>query len=66
MTGPHRESTTGLPRWVRISGIIAGIVVLLIVILLLTSGPGGHGPGRHTPSGGLGQTPAPSVQAHRV
>jgi hypothetical protein len=61
MAGPDRESTTGPPRWVRISGIIAVVVVLLIVILLLTSGPGGHGPSRHAPSGGLGQTPASSV-----
>jgi hypothetical protein len=58
MAGADRESTTGPPRWVRISGIIAAVVVLLIVILLLTSGPRGHGPGRH---GGLAQTPASSL-----
>ena len=51
---PGQGSTTGPPRWVRIFGIIAAIVVLVIVILLLT---GGHGPRRHTPSGGLGQSP---------
>jgi hypothetical protein len=61
MAGPNRESTTGPPRWVRISGIIAAVVILLLVILLLTSGPGGHGPSRHTPSGGYGQTPAASL-----
>jgi hypothetical protein len=61
MAGPDRDTTTGPPRWVRISGIIAAVVVVLIVILLLTSGPGGHGPSRHAPSGGLGQTPASSV-----
>ena len=56
--GPDREPTTSSPRWVRIFGIIAAIVILLIAILLLT---GGHGPRRHTPSGGLGQTPVASL-----
>jgi hypothetical protein len=63
---PDRESTTGVPRWVRVAGIIAVVVVLLIVILLVTSGPGGHGPGRHAPSGGRGQTPASSLAARGV
>jgi hypothetical protein len=61
MAGLDRESTTGPPRWVRITGIIAAVVILLLVILLLTSGPGGHGPSRHTPSGGFGQMPATSI-----
>jgi len=47
--GPDRESTTGTPRWVKVFGIIALVVVLLFVILLFTRGPGGgHGPSRHT------------------
>lgn len=37
----------GTPRWVKVFGIIAVVVVLLFVILMLTRGPGGHGPGRH-------------------
>ena len=49
--GPDRESTTGTPRWVKVFGIIALVVVLLFVIALLT-GRGGHGPGRHTRSAG--------------
>ncbi len=52
--GPDRGSTTGTPRWVKVFGIITGVVVLLFVILLFTSGPGGHGPARHTPSGDAG------------
>jgi hypothetical protein len=44
---------------VRIFGIIAAIVIVLVVILLLT---GGHGPRRHTLSGGLGQTPVSSLR----
>ncbi|MGH3984729.1 MAG: hypothetical protein ACRDST_19120 [Pseudonocardiaceae bacterium] len=38
------------PPWVRAFGIIAFVLVLLFVILLLSGR--GHGPGRHTPSGG--------------
>jgi hypothetical protein len=61
--GPDRESTAGTPRWVKVFGIIALVVVLLFVILMFTRGPGGrHGPGRHTPSGDTGgQTPPSGV-----
>jgi hypothetical protein len=42
----------GTPRWVKVFGIIALVVVLLFVILMFTRGPGGrHGPGRHSPGG---------------
>lgn len=34
---------TGTPRWVKVSGIIAGVLVTLVVVMLLA----GHGPGRH-------------------
>jgi hypothetical protein len=44
----------GTPRWVKVFGIIALVVVLLFVFLMFTRGPGGHhGPGRHTPSSGV-------------
>ncbi|HEX9350241.1 MAG TPA: hypothetical protein VF877_03095 [Gaiellaceae bacterium] len=39
-----RASTTGAPRWVKVLGIIALILVLLVVVLLIG---GNHGPGRH-------------------
>ena len=42
------QPDTGTPRWVKMSGIV-GVVVLLVVIVLLVSG-GEHGPGRHLPS----------------
>ena len=35
------------PRWVKVFGIIALIVVLALVVLMFTRGPGGHGPARH-------------------
>ena len=54
--GPARSSTTGYPgtpRWVKVSGIIVLVLVLLVVGVLLVAtalglhtpgGPGGHGP----------------------
>lgn len=36
----------GMPRWVKVSGIIALAVVLLVIIIIFT---GEHGPGRHSP-----------------
>jgi hypothetical protein len=42
------------PRWVKIVGIIALVLVLLVGIMLLTGIGGDHGPGRHMPSGGAG------------
>ena len=64
--GPDRGPTTDTPRWAKVFGIIALVVVVLFLILLLTGGPGRHGPSRHT--GGLGghTSPAPSVTAHGV
>ena len=35
----------GAPRWVKVSAIIAGVLILLVVIALLVGGD--HGPGRH-------------------
>jgi len=35
-----------MPRWVKVSLIIAGAIVILIVIVLLFGGD--HGPSRHT------------------
>jgi hypothetical protein len=52
-----RRSTAGTPRWVKVSGIIAVIVLLLLVFLVLTRGAGGHGPSRHTSSDRVGGHP---------
>ncbi len=60
--GPGSTSTTGAPRWVKVFGIIALVVIALFVIALLGGGGGGHGPARHTSSGATGEgTPAFSV-----
>ena len=71
----------GTPRWVKVFGIIAIVLILLFVILLLT-GRSRHGPGSHTGSGGSGgytppvmnmasnghdhNTPPAQVRAHRA
>ncbi len=45
--GPTEDRPPSTPRWVKVFGIIAIVLVLLFVIMLLTGG-GGHGPGMHT------------------
>ena len=42
--GPGRvQEPIGMPRWVKVFGLVAVVVVVLVVVMLLT----GHGPGRH-------------------
>jgi hypothetical protein len=61
----NRPPYPGTPRWVKVFGIIAIFVVLLVVAMMLIGG-GEHGPARHTPSGDAGgQVPPSSVtEAH--
>jgi hypothetical protein len=42
--GSDRESTSRIPRWVWVSGIIVAVVVLAVVAIMLISG-GEHVPG---------------------
>ncbi|NHN33289.1 hypothetical protein [Paenibacillus agricola] len=46
---PTEDRPPRTPRWVKVSGIIAIVLVLLIVGLMLFGG-GQHGPMRHMPS----------------
>jgi hypothetical protein len=39
------RSTEGTPRWVKVFGIVAIVVVVLFVVLLIVGVP--HNPGRH-------------------
>jgi hypothetical protein len=40
----------GAPRWVKVSGIIVIVLVLLVIAVVFTGVGGPHGPGRHLPS----------------
>jgi hypothetical protein len=53
-----RGPTTGAPRWVKVFGIIALVLAMLVVVLLLSGG--NHGPGRHTSSGDAGDHTPPA------
>ena len=39
--------TSTTPGWVKVTAIIAVVVLALVVVLLITGRGGGHGPGRH-------------------
>jgi hypothetical protein len=62
---PTADRPPSTPRWVKVSGIIVGVLVLVFVILQLTGvgpGAGGHGPGMSGMHGGDGgDTPPASV-----
>jgi hypothetical protein len=50
MADPPRNTAAdaaGTPRWVKVAGIIALVLVLVFVVLKLTGVGGSHGPGRH-------------------
>jgi len=60
--GPSRTSTTsylGTPRWVKLSGIVVLVLVLLVAGVMAVAG-GEHGPMRHTPSGSPAAPGAPA------
>ncbi len=55
----NRPQYPGTPRWVKVLGITVIVVVVLLVVAMMFIG-GGHGPGRHTPSGDAGGQVRPS------
>ena len=54
------EERAEIPRWLKVVGLIALVVVLLAVVIMLTSG-GGHGPQRH----GLGDAGTLALRGSR-
>lgn len=59
MTDP--PTYPGMPRWVKVFGMMLVVLVLLALVLLFTRGPGGHGhgPGLHFSSAGPGDWNVP-------
>jgi hypothetical protein len=55
------------PRWVKVFGAVALVIVVLFVILLVSGRGGGHGPGRHAPGSGTsgGHTGPPPGVTHQ-
>lgn len=51
MADPLPEPDAGTPRWVKVAGVIALVVIAVILLMVLIGGVGGHGPGRHTAPG---------------
>jgi hypothetical protein len=39
-----------MPLWVKVFGLVLGVLVIAVVVVLLVAG-GEHGPGRHLPGG---------------
>lgn len=49
---PPPSGSPGAPRWLKVSLIAVGAIVLVLVLLAITGVLGGqHGPGRHAPGG---------------
>ena len=61
MTDPLRLPST--PRWVKLSGIVVGVLILLALVMTLLGG-GRHGPWRHMPAEDAfgGQQPKAELQ----
>ncbi len=57
---PEGGSTVGTPRWVKVSGIVVVVLVVVFVILQLLGVGGRHGPARHTPAGDTPGGPTPT------
>jgi hypothetical protein len=60
MSDATHEPPRTTPRWVKVFVIVTIVLVVLGVVIFLISG-GQHGPARHVPGGGGGDTPSPAV-----
>ena len=59
--------TQSTPRWVKVVGAVAAVLLVLAVVLLVTGRGGSHGPGRHTSDGDTrgGHTGPPPGVTHQ-
>ena len=68
-------SGSGTPRWVKVAGVIALVVLVMLIVALLSGGK--HGPGRHPGESGtrsvqpvapaaLADHPPPATSAARL
>jgi hypothetical protein len=60
--GYDGESSSGIPRWMKVTGIILAVLALLVVVVMLAVGGGGHGPRRHGSGDTGGRAPAGIAQ----
>jgi hypothetical protein len=63
--GADPSAYPGMPRWVKVFGIIAIALVLLVLFVILSGIGGPHGPGRHLPSSGSPDAHAPTETSPR-
>jgi hypothetical protein len=54
----------GAPRWVKVSGIVVGLLLLLAVGMMLVD-PDRHGPGRHMAGTGAASNHTAPEGGHR-
>jgi hypothetical protein len=47
----YDRDPAGVPRWVKVTGLVLIVLALLVAVVLVVGG-GGHGPRRHAPPGG--------------
>lgn len=59
-----QRSSYSTPRWVKVLVIVALVLILLVVFVLVSGIGGDHGPGRHIPFGGAGDTVVTLVATH--
>ena len=57
------ESPPRMPRWVKVAGMIVGVLILAFVVLKVTGVGGEHGPGRHMSGAG---TPVSTLVAEQA
>ena len=53
---PENVPVYRTPRWVKVLGVIALVLILLVAVVLVSGLGGEHSPGRHLPSADGGHT----------